>query len=398
MRKICLIIILFSLFKTTIAQTSTAADFTTNKSLKDQVLQEISQRFEVNNSALGQTVSSLNKKIDSLNQKISESKNANDKALRLQERINAIEEKQKAIEQSEINVYQANYQSAVINLVSMEREIKPLVLFNTTKSFFTSLDEVSNPTSYAGYNDWFKGYKTYLDDSKKDNPISGVTSTLLSLTGNLTGLSFLTGTLSNALFSSMSNYVTVGKKKKNERDESEKMFALTMKIAQFKNDQEIIESEWDKISKELQELQKHYEKIKAQNFTVLKLNATDFNTSFTSENDAFKRLNYLNELTKTTGVIVRDLKANSPKDWKEEVYYQMMDIQAIKVRFGHTTARIKDNITRYNALFQRYKNDADLGPKIPALENKLKDLANSFENTFNPQEYINSATRMYKVI
>jgi hypothetical protein len=160
----------------------------------------------------------------------------------------------------------------------------------------------------------------------------------------------------------------------------------------------MIESEWGKISKELLELQKQYEKIKAQNFSVLKLNAAEFDKSFTSENDAFRRLNYLNKLTKTTSTIVEQLKTSSPKDWKEEVYYQMMDIQAIKVRFGHITSRIKDNITRYSALFQRYKTDPDLGPKIPVLENKLKDLTNTFENTFNPQEYINSATRMYKVI
>lgn len=377
---------------------SQAVDTTTDKGLKDQVLKEISNKFQINNQALDATVNSLNKKIDSLNQKITESKNANDKALRLQERINTIEEKQRAIEQAEVNVYQANYQSAVINLVSMEREIKPLVLFNTTKSFFTSLDDVSNPDSYPGFKEWYNGFKGYVEDNKKKDPILSVTSTLLNLTGNITGLSFLTGTVSNALFSSMSGYVNNSSKKKGEREESEKMFALTMKLSQFKSDQDAIESEWDKISKELNELQGQYQKIKAENFTVLKINNADFERNFSVENDAYKRLKYLNDLSKTAATTVTGLKTDQPKDWKEKVYYQMMDVQALKVRFGTVTARIKDNIGRYSALFERYKKDPDIGLKIPVLENKLKDLATTFDATFNPADYVNSATRMYKVL
>lgn len=373
-------------------------DSVSDKGLRDQVLKEISNRFQTNNEVLDATVTSLNKKIDSLNQKISESKNANDRALRLQERINTIEQKQRAVEQAEVNVYQANYQSAVINLVSMEREIKPLVLFNTTKSFFTSLGDVSSPNSYPGYKEWYNGFKGYLDENKKKSPTLSVTSTLLNLTGNLTGLSFLTGTVSNALFSSMSGYVENSSKKNGERDKSEKMFALTMKLSQFKSDQNAIESEWDKISKELNELQSQYQKIKKENFTILKINEAGFAKNFTTENDAYIRLKYLNDLSKTAAATVNTLKTDQPKDWKEKVYYQMMDVQALKVRFGNVTSRIKDNITRYSALFERYKSDPDIGVKIPVLQDKLKDLATTFDATFNPADYVNSATRMYKVL
>jgi hypothetical protein len=239
-----------------------------------------------------------------------------------------------------------------------------------------------------------------MEGNKKENPGLGVTSTLLKLTGNLTGLSFLTGTVSNALFSSMSSYAASSnnKKKPEVKEENEKMFALTMKLSQFKSDQVAIESEWDKISKELLELQKHYEKIKGENFALLKVNEADFSKSFTKENDAYKRLKYLNDLSKTSSATVEVIKKDAPKDWKEKVYYQMMDIQALKMRFGHVTFRIKDNIARYGQLFQRYRNDPDLGAKIPALETKLKDLASTFDDTFNPIEYVNSATRMYKVL
>lgn len=389
-------LLLFTFILTAGIGFSQVYDTTTDKILREQVLKGISDSFSINKQVLDLTVNTLNKKIDSLNQRIAESKNANDKALRLQERINTIEEKQRALEQSEMNVYQANYQSAVINLVSMEREIKPLVLFNATKSFFTSMDDVSNPNSYPGFKDWFKGFNGYLEENKKKNPIMSVTSSLLQLTGNLTGLSFLTGTVSNALFNSMSDYVSNTSKK--QQPESEKMFTLTMKLSQFKSDQNAIESEWDKISKELNDLQKQYEKIKAENFGILKVTEGDFNRNFTSENDAFRRLRYLNDLSKTAGATVTALRTSQPKDWKERVYYQMMDVQALKIRFGTVTSRIKDNIARYSVLFDRYKNDPDIGSRIPALQDKLKDLATTFDSTFNPADYVNSATRMYKVL
>ena len=80
MPKLLLFVAMF--FCLTYVTSAQTADSSTDKGLKEQVLKEITERFQVNNHSLDLTVNSLNKKIDSLNQKISESKNANDKALR----------------------------------------------------------------------------------------------------------------------------------------------------------------------------------------------------------------------------------------------------------------------------------------------------------------------------
>ena len=121
------------------------------QSLKDKVLDDIQKNFVLKTKSFDSTVSQLDQRMSALDKSITESKDAKDKADKLVQRVQAVEEKQKAIEQNELNIFQANYQSAMVNLVSMDREIKPLLLFNSTKAFFNSLSETGNPMNYDGF-------------------------------------------------------------------------------------------------------------------------------------------------------------------------------------------------------------------------------------------------------
>lgn len=58
------------------------------------------------------------------------------------------------------------------------------------------------------------------------------------------------------------------------------MFLLTAKIAQFTHDKNLIENEWPSITKELEELQKHYEVILKQNLQFLSVYKKDFKNNF----------------------------------------------------------------------------------------------------------------------
>jgi hypothetical protein len=253
--------------------------------------------------------------------------------------------------------------------------------------------------NYAGYREWYTFFQSYIETNKSSDALLNVSSTLLKLTGDLSGKSPLTGTIAQALFQSISKFIaSLGTKKKELRDQSEKMFALTVKLAHFTDETNLIETEWESIAKELDELQKHYEQLKNENFLLLKISQQTFEQKFTNENDAYKRLNFLNNMSSTAAISIEKLKRNSPKDWKEMVYYQMMDVQALKIRFGRITFKIKENIEKYNRLIQRYKSDPELGSKIPALQSRLKELSETFDKTFSPLDYITSATRMFKVM
>ncbi len=366
--------------------------------LRDKVLNDIQNNFDSRNKTLDSTVTKLDQRLSSLDKSISQSRDANDKADKLQQRVQAVEEKQKAIEQNELNLFQANYQSAMVNLVSMDREIKPLLLFNSTKSFFNALSETGNPMNYDGYTKWYNQYAAYVKDKKAESPVLNVTSNLLSFAGNFTKGAPVTGPITSALFSSMTTYIdNIGKKEKALKEQSEQMLTLTMKISQFNYDNDRIENEWESITAELQDLQAKYDKSLKENLAIIKTSPTDFQANFSKENDAEKRYQYLTRLRDEAAKFVSEERTKNPKDWRQKAYVQMNDVQSLKQRFGQVTFRISQNLLKYKELFDKYKPDPQLGARVKDLEIKMKELQESFDKTFDPLEYINSANRMYKV-
>lgn len=380
------------------AQAVPATDTLNDKDVRNKVLSEIQQGFDRKTKTLDSTVLKLDEKVSVLDKSINDTRDAREKADKLLLRVQAIEDKQKTLDQTELNVFQANYQSAVVNLVSMDREIKPLVLFNSTKTFFSSLSETGNPMNYEGYTQWYKGFSTYLQDNKSKSPLLSVTNNLLSFANGFTKGVPVTGPITTALFSGMTSYIDgMGKKEKDLKEQSEKMLTLTMKISQFDYDKDQIEHEWETLAKELQEMQQKYDKSLAANLQLLNVPRNDFNNSFSAENDAEKRYQYLTDMRAKAARYVSSERSQNPKDWKQKAYLQMGDVQNLKLRFGQITLRISQNIIKYKDLFDKYRDDAQLGGKIKDLELKLKDLQESFDKTFDPMDYINSANKMYKV-
>jgi hypothetical protein len=127
------------------------------------------------------------------------------------------------------------------------------------------------------------------------------------------------------------------------------------------------------------------------------VNNADFAANFTKENDAERRYLYLTELRKKAAGMVHKEKEANPKEWKQQVFVPMNEVQALKLRFGQITFRISQNIVKYNDLFAKYRNDNQLGSRIKDLEVRLKDLQETFDKAFDPLDYINSANKMYKV-
>jgi len=396
MKKELLTFISFLVFSATFGQVQDTT--ITDKNIKTKILDDIQISLEKKTKSIDSTVVKLDKKVDDLDRAISTSKNASEKADKLLERVQALEKRQTTVEENEMNVYQANYQSAVINLVSMEREIKPLILFNSTRDFFTSLTEASNPMNYPGYQVWYGKFSEYIENQKGKEASLNVLSSLITLTGDLSKGAPFSGPITEPLFSGIATFInTLGNRKKELRTESEKMFLLTAKVSQFTHDRDLIEHEWTSITKELEELQKHYDDILKQNLKLLAVDNNDFNTNFSKQNDANKRYDYLTSLRQKSSQVVANQKSNNSKEWKEAIYYQLMDVQSLKLRFGRITFKISENITRYKTLIEKYKADPQIGIKVSSLETKLNDLKETFDRAFEPIDYINSATRMYKV-
>jgi hypothetical protein len=392
------LIILQSAFGQGTVSTSSDTTLSSNKNIRDKVLGDIQDNLDKKTKTIDQTLAKLDHKVDSLDQEIAASRDARDKADKLLLRVQALEKKQQAIEENELYVYQANYQSAIINLVSMDKEIKPLVLFNASKSFFSTLNETANPMNYPGYQDWYKHFYEYIQKEKEHEASLAVLSDFVQISGNITSATPIAGPVSQALFLGINSYISsLGSKKKELRDQSQKMLLLTAKLSQFNYDKDLVEQQWEIVQKELGKLQTHYDTILNQNLSLLRVPRESYNADFNRETDAEKRYQFLTTLRKDASALITDRKAADAKSWKQPIYYELMDVQSLKMRFGDLTFDIRGILAKYGELIFKYRNDPELGLKVQALEVKLNALNDTFDAAFDPNDYINGATRMYLV-
>jgi hypothetical protein len=370
----------------------------TEKELREKVLSDIQVSLDKKTRSIDSTVFRLDQKVNDLDKSIIETKNVREKADKLLERVQALEDKQKALEQNELIVFEANYQSAIVNLLYMDREIKPVILFESTKDFFGLLSDVTNPTTYPDYNEWYLKFHSYIEKNKDKEPTLDVLIKLMDVTGTAAGNIPLGGPITTLFFTGIDEYIkTLSKKQHELKEQSENMFLLISKLSQFDHDKGAIEQDWGLITKELDELHTHYEVILNQNLKMLGIMSTDFNEHFTHENDADKRYTYITGIRKKASELVASQKQTNPKDWKENIYYSLLDIQSIKLRFGNITFRLQAYIEKYESLLKEYSKDPAMSVKMTVLQKKLNELKDIFENAFNPLDYINSTTRMYKV-
>ncbi|QDH79774.1 hypothetical protein FKX85_12325 [Echinicola soli] len=368
------------------------------QSLKQSLLKSIEVKTDSLDDQLGTKLTDLDERIQLLDKSLSQTSSEAQKIEKLIERVKLIEDFQQAEKDAELNIYQGNYQSAIINLVSMERELRPLILFSAARNFFQTLNAIGNPTQYPGFNNWYNGFKTYVEENKKENPSLSVVSNLVSLTGDLSAGTPIFGTFSQALFMGMSNYIdNLGKRDKKLKEQSQQMFELVAELGAYTNDKNLIETEWEAIDTELEELKELYAQNLDKNLKILGIDKKEFERSYSNENDANQRYEYLNELTNIIAKRVKTEREVNAKNWKNTFYNEMAEIQSLKIRFGGITFRISENISKYNGLIEKYKEAKHIGPRMNDLETKLNNLKSAFDTAFNPLEYINAANKMYKV-
>jgi len=181
----------------------------TDRDLKYFVLDEIQAELDEKIKNINLTVNEIDIRVDELDKAIETSRNAVEKIDKLLVRVQEIEKRQQALEEYELEIFQANYVSAIINLISMDREIKPLRLFNATKDFFNILSEISNPMKYAGFEAWYLDFKKYMDKQKSKDANIAVLSSLFELSGGLSQGTPLSGPIIHSLFTGIGSFINI---------------------------------------------------------------------------------------------------------------------------------------------------------------------------------------------
>jgi hypothetical protein len=369
-----------------------------NKDIKKSILNTIEVNLEAKTAKNESKLIELSDIVKQLDIDIENTRSSYTKSEKLTERLKVVEDQYKTIKKNELDIYQANYQSAVINLLFMEQDIKPLKLFNSTKSFFTSLSETSNPMSYKGYKKWYKTYYTFIENKKEKQYKLNALSNLITITGDLTkGVPF-TGPLANSFLDGITSFISSFRRKDKQLiKNSQEMFLLTSKVIQFAHDNQKIELEWNSITKELEELEKHYSNILTENLNFLSIDTSNFNIQYKKQKNGNIKLQFLKDVEQKAGDAVVEQKTKDSKKWKSLVYYQMNDVKSLKIRFGRLTFRISENLNQYKVLIDKYKNDSDIGIKVKELDKQLISLKKTFDEEFESIEYLNSTTKMYRI-
>ncbi|WP_026838404.1 hypothetical protein [Gillisia sp. JM1] len=379
--------------------TSFSQENNESKSVTDLVLYQLNKERALLRENVDSKIKLMDAKITNLDESIRTTSSSSEKVDKLLERVQILEERQLELDKNVISVYKYNYSSAVLNLASMEREIKPLNLFNSSRDFYTTLDKVSNPMNYEGYAAWFKEFEKYIEENKKDEARLDALSHIIHVTGNLAEGTPFTGMFAGSLFDGIGSFInSLGRRDRDLQEKSIKMFKLTTSVSQFTHDKDLIETEWNSIGKSLDELKELQEKSMNENIVnILGINKNEFRKRFTDETDAKKRTQYILDISKIAEDKIVEARNMNGENWKQEFFNQMVTVQNLKIRFGTLTFRILENLDKYKVLIKKYKQDEYLKDKVDQLDLKLSLVRNSFESTFNPQDYIKASNEMYIV-
>lgn len=378
---------------------ATAQNLEESQSVAENVLRELNRERSMLSQNLDFRIKEIDSKINSLDESIKNSNSASVKVEKLLERVKYLEKRQEEIDKNTISVYKYNYSSAVLNLASMEREIKPLNLFNSSREFYSTLDQVSNPMNYDGYQKWFGNFKQFVAEEKEDDARLAALDHLINVTGDLTKGTPFTGVFAGSLFDGISMFInSLNRRDRELKEKSMEMLKLTASVSQFTHDKDLIETEWEAINKSLEELKELQNKALQENLhDILGIDPKEFNKKFTNETDAKKRTQYILDISKIAENKIVEERKKNPENWKQLYHDQMLAVQNLKIRFGTITFRILENLNKYEDLIEKYKKDKYLKEQMAQLELKLDLVRNSFESTFNPQEYIKASNEMYIV-
>lgn len=388
---------LFSILLIGIAKNSIGQEIT-DKQLKESVIKEINTERRNEVAISEQQIKKYETTINQLDVQSSQLKKNRDKIENLLKRIDALEDKNVAIQSKETSLYSSNYQTAVINLAFLESDLKPLNLFQSSRKFFTSLNNISNPMNYPEYKDWYEKFKEYVEKEKNQEIRLSVLNDMLTVTSDLTKETPLTGPLVGLLFDGITKYIgTLGRSKRELREQSERMMSLTMVLGQYSNEIKLIENEWEEIDKSLADLQVLYDEYITYNLGLINESKSNYELNFANETNGMKKLNYLNNLRELANKKVETEKTENPNNWKPTFYYEMEKVQALKIRFGEITKRIQQNFEKYNDLILRYEKSPLLQSNMVELKEKLGNLKENFSDSFNSENYINDANTMYKI-
>ncbi|MGI9527128.1 MAG: hypothetical protein ACR2MS_08475 [Weeksellaceae bacterium] len=340
--------------------------------------------------------------IKKLQDKLSESNNNQVKIATLEGLQQKLDERIKALESASKRKANYNGQLALIELLSVQRDLQPAQLFSSSQTFFSQLGNISNLQNYPSFTTWKTEYdKWYVKQDRDDQMIELVNSSI-GLIGDVANKVPLYGSIVQTVSSGIGTLISsFGNKHKELKKKTPEMLRLLNATSQFENQKAIIDHEWEQINKELSQLQAENDKLLREQLKYYGIDYNQYeseylNATLETERDRFKTKCRTTLNTKITAFDKDTVTANK---WLGQVETYMYKVQSLRIRFGNLTNRMLSNIDRYEQLIKIYSDKTkfpqELTDKIEGLGKTLSSVKKNFSTTFKPEKYIEDSAVMY---
>lgn len=340
--------------------------------------------------------------IKTLQNRLSESKNTQVRVATLDELQQKLDDRLKALENASKRKANYNGQLALIELLSVQRDLQPAQLFSSSQTFFTQLGGVSNLQNYPSFVTWKTEYDKWYEEKGKEDQMTQLVNSAIGLIGDVSNKVPLYGSIVQTVTSGIGTLVSAfGNKHKELKNKTPEMLRLLSSTSQFENQKAIIDHEWQQINKELSQLQAENDKLLRDQLAYYGIDYTQYeseylNATLETERDRFKskcRTTLNNKLTSL------DKDESTANKWLGQVETYMYKVQSLRIRFGNLTNKMLSNIDRYEQLIQIFSDKTkfpqELTIKIEGLGRTLSSVNKNFSSTFKPEKYIEDSAVMY---
>lgn len=377
-----------------------AKDAKTTESVTEQI--KIERDFELNN--LNAQLRANEENIKALTEKLarSQSSETNEKQqvedlkklqFELDNRIKILEEAPK------IEV-KRNGQIAFTELLSIQRDLMPATLFQSSLIFSKNISDVTNLQNYDEFKKWNKEYNSWYSKQDKRDQILNLVSNSINLISDATRSVPLYGSVAQTATSGLLSIINNSKLSSELRSTTPEMINLLNAVGQFESMKSIIDHEWVLINEELKQLSFENKKLLDEQLDYYQIDTKLYDqylkTSLDYQRDEIK-IKCKDLIDKKLSLFESD--ELTKRQWQGNVKIYMFRVQSLRLRFGQLTMRMLSNINQYEKLVETFsvssKFPSSFTYKIQNIGENLEALRANFNGTFRPEQYLNDTPVMY---
>ena len=293
-----------------------------------------------------------------------------------------------------------NGQLAFIELLAIQRDIKPLELFSETRLLSEKLSSLNDISQYSEFKQWVDIFNNDQVQRNRSIPLVQIVQNSLSLLSETTKSLPIYGSLLQSLSNGVSNLLASKIiTNRNQTELSVKLNQLLVVSAQFNSQKQILDNEWNMIDRELSILGGEFKTVLYSQMKFYKIDTLHYKEYFVNETSETKRDKFKLGTQASITATIKEIESKNQFVWVGNVEKHMYQVQSLRLRFGHLTLRMLETLNKYQILVQMYNNDKvypeTFVKNVKDLQDSITRVKDKFQINFLPQKYIEDSATMF---